>query len=221
MGNYCALAFQSMSMTVLIPLMWSTSIPTGGLGFSPYEIGVVLSIWGIFNALLPVVFLGALLRRFGERRVFISSMIAVFLGTCAFAFQSFVARSSNRVNGMVWTLVCLQLIFNIGISVGYGMYCQPSRIVRISRSFHLGSVQILIVQSATSRLLLGATNGLAQMAGSAARGLAPALTSSLFSMTLEYHLAGDFLVYIVISSIALLAAAISFRIPKHIKQVES
>ncbi|KAF8918982.1 major facilitator superfamily domain-containing protein [Mucidula mucida] len=191
--NYCALAFLSMGSTVLMPLMFSTSIEVGGLGFSPFEIGLILGVWGLLNATLQILFMGRVLRRFGERPVFISSMLAIFLASCAFAFESFFARRAGRVDALVWTLLCLQLICNFMLSASYGTF----------------------VQSATSRRTLGATNGFAQMAASGIRGLSPSLASSLFSATLEYHLAGGFLVYIVMSSLALLA--FSFMIPKNMK----
>ncbi|KAF9020311.1 MFS general substrate transporter [Hymenopellis radicata] len=172
--NYCALAFLSMGSTVLMPLMFSTSIKVGGLGFSPFKIGLIMGIWGLLNATLQILFMGRVLRRFGERPVFIVSMLAIFLASCAFAFESFFARRARRTP----------------------------------------SIQILVVQSATSRSTLGATNGFAQMAASGIRGLSPSLASSLFSATLEYHLAGGFLVYIVMSGLALLAFRFSFLIPK-------
>ncbi len=50
--NYCAVAFLSMVRTVLMPLMFSTSIEVGGLGFSPFEIGLIMGVWGLLNATL-------------------------------------------------------------------------------------------------------------------------------------------------------------------------
>lgn len=119
-GNYCAVAFLSMGLTVLMPLMWSTSILIGGLGMSPYQIGTILSVWGAINVVLQVLLLGPALRRFGERPVFIAAMLSAFCGTCVFAFESLVARLSGRVNGAVWILLCVQLSFSLMISPAFG-----------------------------------------------------------------------------------------------------
>ncbi len=107
--------------------MFSTSIEVGGLGFSPFEIGLILGVWGLLNATLQILFMGRVLIRFGERPVFISSMLAIFLASCAFAFESFFARRAGRVDALVWTLLCLQLICNFMLSASYGT-CHPSRL---------------------------------------------------------------------------------------------
>lgn len=44
--NIAYLAFVQQSVAVLTPLVLSTSIEHGGLGMDPYEIGIVLGIWG-------------------------------------------------------------------------------------------------------------------------------------------------------------------------------
>lgn len=46
MINMGYLAFVNQSVVVLLPLMFSSSIPLGGLGMSPFQIGVIMSVWG-------------------------------------------------------------------------------------------------------------------------------------------------------------------------------
>ncbi|KAF9052457.1 hypothetical protein BDZ89DRAFT_1107678 [Hymenopellis radicata] len=90
--NYGWLFFLSMGYTVLIPLMYSTPISEGGLGFTPYKIGVIMATWG--QDFAP----------FGERRVFIASAVVFFAGTFAFSFESFFAKLAGKVDALVWML---------------------------------------------------------------------------------------------------------------------
>lgn len=104
-----------------MPLMFSTSIATGGLGLSPFDIGVILAVWGCLNALIQILFTARILRRFGERRVFITSMIVFLVGTFAFSFESFAAKTFGRVNALVWMLLCIHLGATFLISTGLGL----------------------------------------------------------------------------------------------------
>ncbi|KAK2460164.1 hypothetical protein APHAL10511_007843 [Amanita phalloides] len=44
--NYSLFTFLEMSTQVLLPLVWSTSVEHGGLGFTPYRIGMTLGAYG-------------------------------------------------------------------------------------------------------------------------------------------------------------------------------
>ncbi|KAF8920367.1 major facilitator superfamily domain-containing protein [Mucidula mucida] len=195
-ANYGWLFFLSMGYTVLFPLMYSTPITEGGLGFTPYKIGVIMATWGFVNALLQILCTGRILRRFGERRVFIGSAVVFFVGTLAFSFESFFAELAGKVDALVWMLIVFHLTSILVISTG------------------LAAIQVLIVQSAPDPAVLGTVNGLAQMLSSGLRGVAPALASSLFSMTLDRNLAGGFMVYIIMSMLALMAVGSGCMIPR-------
>ncbi|KIY61840.1 MFS general substrate transporter [Cylindrobasidium torrendii FP15055 ss-10] len=194
--NNCACSFVGMGFTVLMPLMWSTSIPLGGLGFSPDKIGAILATYGFINSSLQVLFLGRVLRRFGPRRVYIGSMVSMFVGSLAFAAQSTVARHAGHVTPLVWALIAIHLAATVAIYAA------------------IGAIQVAVVQNVTSSSALGATNGLMQMAGSGIRGLSPWLCSAMFSATIERDLAGGFLVYIVMSTLLLVSIGLGTLIPK-------
>ncbi|KAG7444819.1 MFS general substrate transporter [Guyanagaster necrorhizus] len=201
--NYTFISFVETSYDALIPLMYSTSIPVGGLGFSPFQIGQILSIWGLTNAIVQTVFTGRLLRVFGARRMFIVSIGFMFVGILAFSFESYFARLAGRVDGRVVTLILIQLTCNLMVFVAFA------------------AVHVLVVQSATSRAALGSTNGVAQMAGSGIRGLAPYFASSMFSISLESQIAGGFLVYIIILVLTLVLLWLAFKIPKRFKSADN
>ncbi|KAK0204477.1 major facilitator superfamily multidrug-resistance, DHA1 sub-family [Desarmillaria ectypa] len=201
--NYTFISFVETAYDALIPLMYSTSIPVGGLGFSPFQIGQILSVWGLTNAIVQTVFAGRLLRMFGARRMFIVSIGFMFVAMLAFSFESYFARLAGRVDEKVIALLLIQLTCNLMIFVAFA------------------AIHVLVVQSATSRAALGSTNGVAQMAGSGIRGFAPYFASSMFSISLESQLAGGFLVYIVILVLTLALLSLSFKIPKRFKSADN
>lgn len=61
----------------------------------------------------------------------------------------------------------------------------------------VGSIQIIVVESVPPGGPMGTANGLAQMAGSGARTIAPTLATSLFALSLQRDLAGGNLVYFI------------------------
>ncbi|KIY68710.1 MFS general substrate transporter [Cylindrobasidium torrendii FP15055 ss-10] len=176
-GNYCVLAFVSASYEVLQPLMWSTSIPVGGLGLSPYEIGLIMFIWGSANAIVQVFVGSSLIRKIGAPNTFSVASASMLVSFIAFSTESYLARMAGYVNAYVGIAMGIQLFTMFACYSGYG------------------SAHVLIVQTATSPATLGSTNGLAQMLSSGTRAFAPYLASSLFSVTLGHKLAGGFMVY--------------------------
>jgi hypothetical protein len=77
-------------------------------------------------------------------------------------------------------------------------------------------MSLLVVQSAPPNSL-GAVNGLAQMVTSGTRGLGPLFASSLFSLSLESHLAGGHLVDIVLIVLSIIGVLCSFQLPQNNK----
>ncbi|GLB44763.1 putative major facilitator superfamily protein [Lyophyllum shimeji] len=71
---YMVLAFISTSSQMLLPLMYSTSIPIGGLGLDPYHIGIILSAFGFVNAIVQLLLLPPLVRRFGPKKLCLAAM---------------------------------------------------------------------------------------------------------------------------------------------------
>ncbi|KAK0218324.1 major facilitator superfamily multidrug-resistance, DHA1 sub-family [Armillaria nabsnona] len=201
--NYTFIMFIGTAYDALMPLMYSTSIPVGGLGFSPFQIGQILSAWGLINAIVQCVFTGRLLKMFGARRMFIISVGFMFVAVLAFSFESYFARLAGRVDEKVITLLLIQLTCNLMTFVA------------------IAAIHVLVIQSATSRAALGSTNGVAQMAGSGIRSFAPYFASSMFSISLETQLAGGFLVYIIILVLILVLLWLGFKIPKRFKSADT
>jgi hypothetical protein len=112
---FCDAAYVS-----LIPLVYSSSIGHGGLGLSPNQIGVILMSLGLWAALVNALVLNRAMKRFGARNCFVASLVAVTLAVCMFPLQAHMAKVRGRVDGVVGSLIGVQLILGQMLYVAYG-----------------------------------------------------------------------------------------------------
>jgi MFS family permease len=118
---YMVQAVIDMSSQVLLPLMFSTSIPLGGLGFDAYHIGVVTSVFGIANAVVQLMFLGRVIRKFGPRTVHLFSYPAYFLNIALYPLLNYFARRAGKADTKAWIVIVLQLTCRLMNGMSYGM----------------------------------------------------------------------------------------------------
>ncbi|KAF7348667.1 Protein ZINC INDUCED FACILITATOR-LIKE 1 [Mycena venus] len=192
--NYGFFCFVQTAHQVLFPLMYSTSIANGGLGFSPYLIGVTRGIWGIVNSFVILFLAAPLVRRFGVRTMYIFSFGNIGICIAAYPLLSFFAQRAGRVDATVWAIVVVQLISNLTTSMAYGA----------------SSAQMFIVNSSPRPSALSSTNSIAQMVSTITRSLAPFIASALFAVSLELNLAGGYLVYILLLGVVAVGIFSSF-----------
>ena len=107
--NYGFLNFCELSIQVLTPLMWSTSLEHGGLGFSPYTIGLACAIYGILSVFFQAMVVGKVIRCFGPRRVFIGSNVPLLLSLFCFPLEGYLARSTGHTDWRVWSVIMVHL----------------------------------------------------------------------------------------------------------------
>ena len=110
--NQGFVCFCDISMQVLIPLMWSTSLEHGGLGFTPYTIGLTLGTFGVVNVVIQVMLLGKLIRRFGPRIVLIFSFPAFLVSLACFPLEGHLARQTGGADWRVWTVIIVHLVMD-------------------------------------------------------------------------------------------------------------
>ncbi|KAF7289191.1 hypothetical protein MIND_01380200 [Mycena indigotica] len=194
--NYGFFCFCQTAYQVLLPLMFSTSIPLGGLGFTPYQIGVVRGIWGLCNTFFQLVLSARIINFLGPRVAYIFAFANFALCIGTYPLMSYFALQAGQVDGWVWTLIVVQGIANICISMSYV------------------TVQMYIVTSSPRPAALSSTNSIAQMVSTILRGLAPFLASALFAFSLEQ---GSQLVYIVLLGTVALGVYTSFWLPEELK----
>ncbi|KAF7290029.1 hypothetical protein HMN09_01307900 [Mycena chlorophos] len=195
--NYGFFCFTQTAYQVLYPLMYSTSIPLGGLGLSPYQIGVIRGVWGVCNTIFQLFIAARTIRLLGPRTAYIFAFanFAVCIG--AYPAMSFFAQRAGMVDGVVWALVALQGVSNLFVSMSYA------------------SVQMYIVTSSPRPSALSSTNSIAQMVSTILRGLAPFPASALFAYSLQKE---SQLVYIVLMVVVGLGICSSFLLPRRMKE---
>ena len=115
-------ALIDMSSLVILPLMYSTSIPLGGLGFDAYRIGMLLGISGVVNSVATWFMLGRAVRAFGARAVHIFSYSTFLLQIVLFPVMSFLAQRSGEVHGTAWAVITVQLMCRVVNGMSYGIW---------------------------------------------------------------------------------------------------
>ncbi|KAF8634151.1 hypothetical protein AX15_001051 [Amanita polypyramis BW_CC] len=198
--NQGFLTFCDMCIQVLLPLMWSTSVEHGGLGFTPYTIGLTMGAYGVINAFIQVNFLSKVLKYFGPRRVFITAFSTFFISLVCFLLEGYLARQTGGVDWRVWTTIVVHLMVD---SMRYAAY---------------GSIQMMITDSAPQSL--GTMNGMAQAVGCAMRSLAPYAASSLFAVSLQRNWAGGNAVYFALMVVVACGVRSSLMLPKTLQILE-
>lgn len=106
--NYAFLAFTDQCTVVLLPLMYSSSIGEGGLGFSSLNIGIIQGITGILSGLIQILTFPWFRRRFGNKRLYIGSYAWYLFYICCFPLLAFLAKRAGRADGAAWAVIVLQ-----------------------------------------------------------------------------------------------------------------
>ncbi|KAG5644660.1 hypothetical protein DXG03_008042 [Asterophora parasitica] len=114
------IAFLDQSHSVLLPLMLSTSIPLGGLGFDPYTIGLTMGTWGLLNAGFQVIAFGRMVKWLGPRKLCTLSFSCFFVTFSAFPLMSILAKRAGEADAKVWLVLTIQLCFYSFVFMTYG-----------------------------------------------------------------------------------------------------
>lgn len=132
MLNFGFLAFTDQAIVVLVPLMYSTSIPTGGLGMDSFTIGVLQGVAGFMGGILQIVTLPWMERRFGTKRLYTASYACFIVVVVAFPLMAFLARRSGEVGVGTWVVIVVQFVAYALASMTWGrsIHCMHSTDVR-------------------------------------------------------------------------------------------
>ncbi|TFK50149.1 MFS general substrate transporter [Heliocybe sulcata] len=194
-ANYCALSLLDIALWALLPLFYATPIALGGLALEPATIGTAMGVFGLANGLLQGCFFSKLVERFGPKKIFVNGIASFVVTFGMFPVINAYARDAGGVTPFVWGLMVVQLV------------------VCVLMDMCFGCIFIYINSSAPSKRSLGATNGMAQTTVSIIRALGPAMTTSLFAVTIEKNLMGGYLVYVVLVVTTLLCLGVASRLP--------
>ncbi|KAJ7690122.1 major facilitator superfamily multidrug-resistance, DHA1 sub-family [Mycena rosella] len=199
LANHGLLAFCHMANEALVPVFFATSISLGGLGLKPHDIGLILGLAGLCNALVQISFGGRIIRWYGARRMFTTGFCALAAQFAMYPLTSYLARRAGRVDAVVYLALAGQL------SCTFVVY------------FAYSSTYMFIMNAAPGPASLGSVNGLAQLVGTVLRSASASFALSLFSLSAEHHLIGGNMVYIVLAAAALGAARCSLLLPKTLR----
>ncbi|GJE96228.1 MFS general substrate transporter [Phanerochaete sordida] len=181
-ANYGVLALVDIMYRAVQPLFFSTPVAAGGLGLTPARIGGMLAAVGLASGAFQVLFFARLVRRVGQRRLFLLGMAMYSVVFLIFPCISLAARADKTA--LVWLLVVTQLALSVACDMTYGC------------------VYMYVTSSAPNRRSLGATNGLAQLAASILRACGPAIATSLFAATMSNHWLSGYAVYVILISLS-------------------
>ncbi|KAI6145800.1 MFS general substrate transporter [Pisolithus tinctorius] len=195
-ANYGILALVDIGFFALVPLFYGAPIEIGGLGLSPFAIGVCLTAFGFGNGLLQMLFAARAVDRFGARRVFCSTVLAFFPTIVTFPIMSWVIHVQKEVGPAIWMLIFAQLLSWSVVDMSYAI------------------ISLFVTRASPNKHSLGTVNGLSQTTVSIARAMGPAMFTSLFAFSKEYNLLGGNLVYIVLLVLSCLLAFLSKHLPE-------
>ncbi|KAM6503907.1 Major facilitator superfamily domain containing protein [Amanita muscaria] len=195
--NFGFLGFCGASAWALDGLMWSMSIKSGGLGWSPYTIGMTMTVRGVATAVLQAATVAKFIRHFGARKVHVVCFSGLIVSFLSFPIASFFAQHAGGSDWRVWIIVVVSLTTQ---SMRLGSYA---------------SLQIILTGTAPNQTSLGTTIGLGQAVSAIMRCLGPFFASSLHSISLQYRLAGGNAVYYIMAAIVASGIPFSLMLPKH------
>ena len=119
-SNYVSLAFLNIAIYALLPLFLAMPLEIGGLNLSPPLIGYIIGSYGAASAIFQGFYFSKIVRRWGERRVFIAAMSTFTPIFLLLPLINFVARGWGRLSFGVLILVGILLILLASTDVAYG-----------------------------------------------------------------------------------------------------
>ncbi|KAI7907138.1 major facilitator superfamily domain-containing protein [Cokeromyces recurvatus] len=171
--TYAFFALQAIFMDELFPLYTASSRDSGGLGFTPNEIGVALSYAGVVTLIGQIFVLPTLTKRFGLLRllqIVLSILIFLYLSQGIIRILYFVPDFHGETNTKLWVWVGLLISLTIKT---------------IGHTICFTGCTILVNNACPSVDKLGAVNGFSQCCASAMRSIGPAICGTIWSASLS------------------------------------
>ncbi|KAM5544548.1 hypothetical protein V8D89_001446 [Ganoderma adspersum] len=146
--NYAFLALMDQCVQVLVPLMYSTSIPLGGLGFSSFTIGLIQGVAGFVGGIIQIFAFPWMHRKLGSKQLYTLSYSLFVVVFALFPLLSLVTKRAGEAGAATRVLVVVQFVAYLHTFMTWGC------------------IFMYISDGAPSKGALGLTNGLAQMTAS-------------------------------------------------------
>jgi len=193
--NFLTLDFLNTCQSVLQPLFFSMPVDVGGVGLDTVHIGYILGGYRAFIAFFMATACPRIIQAYGEQYAFIAAIYGILVSMVLFPIIAFSARHFG-LSTSVW--------------IAIGFWAIPMAFTQMGFT----CVFIFITAATPNKRSMGATNGLAQMIVSAARIMAPVISTSLFSFSLKHNILGGYGVYAVFFVLSCFASSIALRLPR-------
>ncbi|KAJ3843657.1 major facilitator superfamily domain-containing protein [Lentinula raphanica] len=198
--SYSLLATIETSISVLIPITYTTSIASGGLGITSFQLGSILGTWGILNILFPTFGIPRLIRYFGPWKVQLMGMMCPLVILSSLITLNILAKRSVGGND--------DMIFWVVVAIQFGSYTLMN--------MGFATAQMFVINGAPSQAALGTTNGLLQTAKTLSKTIAPVFAMSLFSISKEYNVMDGYLVYFFFIGVTVFGIMTVSKLPKEL-----
>ncbi|KAG8945425.1 hypothetical protein FRC04_000800 [Tulasnella sp. 424] len=180
-------------------VLWAyTPVSLGGLARKPNEIGYALSSTGFLGIMISLFLFPLLHSRFGTKRIYTGAMC---LWPVIFVLIPLVGWLANALKDRQNEMLAVIWVGLVGIS---GI----SRFIGMAFSANM----IMVKAAAPNQESLGSTFGLAQSVQCVARAAGPAVTSSLFAISIDKNLLGGNFVWVVLILVALYGVEVVRRL---------
>ncbi|KAJ3892720.1 major facilitator superfamily domain-containing protein [Lentinula edodes] len=201
LSSLALLSFLETSISVLIPITYTTSIANGGLGLTAMQLGTLLSVGGAMGLIFSAIGVPLLIRHFGVWKMHFAGMSALIVGFSSIMMACLTAKRAGYASKMTWIFVAIQYASYIILPLGFT------------------TSQMFVVNGAPNRDALGTTNGMVQSARTLARTVAPVCVMSLFSISKEYNIVHGQLSYVVCLLITICGLRNILELPRELNRL--
>ena len=195
-------------------------IEIGGLGFDPRRIGYIMGAYQVVAAVFMATYFSKIVRYLGERRTYVLAMATSQLCWAFFPLIN-VCASHYGISTGVWTGIVLWMVPTTFLYMAFGSFrfFFPHSVPRgLMILFQLlGCIFVFLTAAAPNRRSLGTTLGISQTAVSIARIIAPSLSTSLFSFSVERNLLGGYAVYAILWLLSCFAVWFATSLPHGVR----
>ena len=129
-ASYVCLASLHTASNAIQPLFLAMSVDIGGLGLTSLQVGYILGAYGFANSIFQIVMLGRLVRRFGTKTVFVTS-ISAFIPMYIFSPVMNLLVRRIGFSYVIWVILGCQLSASLVMELGYGPY--PLKVTNLLR----------------------------------------------------------------------------------------
>ncbi|KAJ3902649.1 major facilitator superfamily domain-containing protein [Lentinula edodes] len=200
-----ALNFNGTAFDVLFVLFCYTPIKDGGLAFSPSTIGFTLSSSGLISSAMQIFIMPVILKRIEASRIYNISIAAWPIVFAIIPILNVIAR-----HGLVEGTGNLDVWSNVKLWTGILLVLAISKVGGMAYSVSL----ILTKSNVSTPAVLAVSNGVMSCSMSLARIISPALASSVFALSVEYHLLGGYFWALMMVCFCLLACCLGRNISR-------